>query len=143
MTRLEAGARVRCLLKRIGPLHLGPFPLTSGVWTYKHIQAYPHTPVGAGGRGKYAHLLESILNLTCFFGHLDSTGNARTLPDQVGGGEELWEPEGASCCSSYFPKGFYFPDSNSRLQGSKSFLHIPGLLTRPRDFRGLEGESCL
>lgn len=43
---------------------------------------------------------------------------------------------GASCCSNYFPKGFHFPDSNSRLQGSQSLLHIPGLLTQASWLQG-------
>lgn len=41
------------------------------------------------------------------------------------------------------PYSIHLPAPNSRLQGSESSLHVPGLLTGPLGFRVLQGELFL
>lgn len=97
-------------------------PAGSGHNAHTNAHILPHTNVhptlvGAERAGKHAQLLvcplSNLLLWTFREGLGDSPGNARTLPDQVGGGEKLWEPEGASGRSSHFPKSLCLPDSQS------------------------------
>lgn len=93
------------------PLHPGPFPLTSCALpqsTSKHI---PHACRCQEKRQTHplVRVYSSSNRLLWIFreGLGDSTGNARTLSEQVVGGEESGELAGASCCFGHFPKGLH------------------------------------
>lgn len=62
-------------------------PAGSGHNAHTNAHILPHTNVhptlvGAERAGKHAHLLESVLYLTCFFGHLGRAwGTPRGMPE--------------------------------------------------------------